>query len=73
VRETTGGGSYLAASDRRVLIGLGTHDHVERLAIRWPSGRDEIFTNLEAGQYLRIVEGTGVIALDQPFRTTGAK
>src|SRR5207244_9207468 len=69
VREITGGGSYLAASDRRLLIGLGTQRRVERLAIRWPSGREETFTDLEADQYLRIVEGPGVIAHKQPFQT----
>ena len=57
VRSLDGGGSYLAASDRRVHIGLGEAGRVDRLEVTWPSGRVEIRKNLPRGR-LRIVEGT---------------
>ena len=36
--QTTGGGSYLSASDPRLLIGLGQREKVDTVTIRWPSG-----------------------------------
>ena len=57
VRSVAGGGSYLAASDRRVHLGLGIADRVDRLEITWPSGRVEVRDDLPAGRR-RIEEGT---------------
>jgi enediyne biosynthesis protein E4 len=60
VRRVVGGGSYLAASDRRVHLGLGSAARVDRLDVAWPSGRREVWTNVPGGRRLRLVEGTGV-------------
>src|SRR5262249_35990594 len=43
VRWLCGGGSYLSASDRRLLVGLGQAQRVERLTVLWPSGRRQTF------------------------------
>ena len=37
-RQLKGGGSYLSVNDPRLLIGLGTAEQVESIAIRWPNG-----------------------------------
>jgi hypothetical protein len=52
-----GGGSYLSASDRRVLVGLGNAARVDRATITWPSGRREEFSNLAADRAWLIREG----------------
>jgi len=57
VRVLAGGGSYLAASDRRIHLGLGQARQVDRLEVTWPSGRVEVWRDLPAGT-LRTKEGT---------------
>jgi hypothetical protein len=57
VRVVAAGTSYLSASDRRVLVGLGTNDRVDRLTIRWPSGKTQTWSDLAAGRSLTIIEG----------------
>jgi hypothetical protein len=57
VRVLVGGGSYLSASDRRIHLGLGDLDRVDRLEIAWPSGLVEVWKNVSAGR-LRLEEGT---------------
>ena len=59
VRAVKGGGSYLSSSDRRAVFGLGGDSKVERLAVRWPSGRTQVWDGevLTADQYWRLVEG----------------
>ncbi len=58
VRPVVGGGSYLSAPDRRVHLGLGAADRVDRLEVTWPSGRSETWSDLPAGRPLRLEEGT---------------
>jgi hypothetical protein len=60
VRFAKGGGSYLSASDRRLLFGLGTKVWPGRLSVIWPSGRAEHWDGLEADRYHRLEEGRGV-------------
>jgi hypothetical protein len=59
VRDVIGGGSYLSASDRRVHLGLGKSQHVDRLDVTWPSGRSERWDDLPAWGMIRLEEGTG--------------
>ncbi len=56
VREATGGGSYLAANDRRIVIGLGKNQSSDRLTIEWPAGRKHEVSTVTGGRYLRFVE-----------------
>jgi hypothetical protein len=48
VRTVDGGGSYISANDPRVHFGLGDATRVDRLEIRWPSGRIEARADLPA-------------------------
>ena len=56
LRTIDGGGSYLCSSDPRVHFGLGNAARVDRLEIRWPSGKVEVRTNLPVNQQIEWVE-----------------
>jgi hypothetical protein len=47
---------YLSASDKRLLVGLGSDSTVKLVEIRWPSGTVQKFENLKARQMLKAVE-----------------
>jgi hypothetical protein len=55
-RWVTGGGSFLASHDRRVVFGLGSATGPAEIEIRWPSGRVQRITGLAAGKYHDVVE-----------------
>ena len=58
VAQRFGGGSYQSSGDARLHFGLGnTADRVESVEVRWPSGRVDHFTNLEADRGYRLIEG----------------
>jgi len=47
---------YMAGAEPRLHFGLGDHDLVERLEIRWPGGRIQILEDLAADMTYRIRE-----------------
>jgi hypothetical protein len=53
-REVTTGGSYLSASDPRLLFGLGTTDHVEAIEILWPSGTRQTLRGPAVDRYVTL-------------------
>jgi hypothetical protein len=57
VRFVHGGGSYLSASDRRIVVGLGTVPKADRVAVIWPDGKRQEFRDLEAGRGWRLTQG----------------
>lgn len=61
-RTRTGGGSYLASHDPRMVLGLGSATKVDSAEIRWPqpSGRIEKLADVPIDRYSRVVEGKGV-------------
>jgi hypothetical protein len=59
VRARQAGTSYLSCDEERLLIGLGTARQADRVVIYWPGGQAEVWTNLAAGQFVQLVEGTG--------------
>ncbi len=48
VMERDGGNSHGAQSDPRIHFGLGSNDRVDKMTIRWPSGRVQTFTDVPA-------------------------
>jgi hypothetical protein len=58
-RFAQGGGSYLSSSDRRHIFGLGTDEHVGRLTVLWPSGKEEHWDGLAVDRYWKLAEGSG--------------
>ncbi len=59
VRTLDGGGSYVSASDPRLVFGLGQATKVDRLVIRWPSGLVETRSEIPADRLLEFKEPTG--------------
>jgi thioredoxin-like negative regulator of GroEL len=57
VAHRLGGGSFLSASDGRLHFGLGGSTRVDRVEVRWPSGRIDTFRDLAAGKGYRLREG----------------
>jgi len=57
----TGGGSYLASHDPRIVIGIGKRTKIDWVEVRWPhpSRRVERFSNLPIDRYIQFVEGQG--------------
>ena len=51
------GSSYLSQSERTVTFGLGAAAAADSLAVRWPSGAEQVFRGLVAGRTYRLVEG----------------
>jgi enediyne biosynthesis protein E4 len=49
-------GSYLSASDKRLLIGLGGDDRLRLVELRWPSGVVQRLEDVRADQLLTIKE-----------------
>jgi len=56
-RQRTGGSSYLSDHDPRLLIGLGRASRAESVTVRWPSGAEQRFANVEVNRGYRLVEG----------------
>lgn len=57
-RAAKGGGSYLSANDRRAIFGLGKGSKLDRLSVRWPSGRTQTWKgDLRIDRYVRLSEG----------------
>ena len=56
-REIKAGMSYLSSNDLRVHFGLGQHQKVDTLEIKWPSGLVQTVQNIRADQIVTIEEG----------------
>ena len=68
IREIEGGGSYLSQSDLRANFGLGKAARAETVEIRWPSGLQQTFRNVDADKFYLIEEGSDRIALQSFVR-----
>ena len=52
-------GSYLSASDARVLIGLGAHAGDVDVTVHWPTGEAETWPSVKTNQYTQLRQGDG--------------
>jgi hypothetical protein len=59
VQEVRGGGSYYSQNDLRLHFGLGSASRVEALDVRWPSGLEEAWSNVDVNRLVTLKEGTG--------------
>jgi predicted Zn-dependent protease len=57
VSQRLGGGSYLSASDGRLHIGLGAAARIDRIEVRWPSGRVDSFQEIASDRAYLLREG----------------
>jgi hypothetical protein len=58
--EVRGGASYLSQNDLRLHFGLGDHDKMNEVDIRWPNGETEILRDVPADFIYTVIEGAGV-------------
>ncbi len=58
-RRVHSDGSYLSASDPRVLVGLGDTPGIEALIVHWPDGQSERFPAPVLRRYTTLVQGSG--------------
>jgi len=61
VREVRAGSSYLGQHDVRVHFGLGRASVVDRLDVRWPSGRVDVLKAIASQQDVTVAEGAGIV------------
>jgi hypothetical protein len=57
VAQRTGGGSFQSAGDPRLHFGLGSSTSVDRVEVRWPSGRTDRYPGLKADVGYLLREG----------------
>jgi hypothetical protein len=51
--------TYLSNSDPRLHIGLGGHQQIDRLEVRWSNGNAEYFSIPDLDRYVTLRQGTG--------------
>ena len=56
VTQKKGGSGYLSQNDPRLHFGLGSADKAEEIIIHWPSGEEQVLTDVGAGQILKVEE-----------------
>ena len=54
--ERVAGSGYLSQDDGRVHFGLGAATRVDKLTIHWPSGREQVLSNLAVDRILKVTE-----------------
>ena len=57
LRQVAGSAGFLSSSSRVLHFGLGDAERIDRLEVRWPSGKREVLENLDANQRLELREG----------------
>ena len=73
IRDIAGGGSYLSQSDLRANFGLGKATRVDSIEVKWPSGQQQIFRDVEADKFYRIEEGYDALGLQTFVRRTAVR
>jgi len=56
VRQVPAAGGYLSQSSKNLHFGLGNRERVDRVEIRWPSGKHQEILNPAINQWHRVVE-----------------
>ena len=73
LREHRAGEGFSAQNSETLLVGLGAHQRADAVRVRWPSGRTQRATDVEAGVLLTVYENprhspTGVAFVVVPYR-----
>ncbi len=66
IRTLRGGEGFLSQSSNWLHFGLGDATGIEKLVIRWPGGKPQEITGLEAGKFYRILAGKGAEVFTPP-------
>lgn len=57
IEEVHSGRGYQSHFGSRLHFGLGAHESVEQVEVRWPNGKTELFGPQKAGTHVRLKEG----------------
>jgi hypothetical protein len=60
MRMVRGGSSYLSQSELPLTFGVGKADRIDRLTVEWPSGANQEFRNILAGNAYELSENKGL-------------
>jgi hypothetical protein len=60
------GGNGRTQKEPVAYLGLGSHQQVDRLEIRWPSGQVDVLHDIPADQKIRVIEGRGTYHVVEP-------
>jgi enediyne biosynthesis protein E4 len=71
--DVRSGGSYLSQNDLRVHFGLGKGTKIDKVEIRWPSGRIETLQDLAVDKFYSVLEGQGIVPPERIRPTEPAK
>lgn len=66
LREVSAQSGYCGQNQLIAHFGLGKLDKIESVTVDWPSGLEEVFGNIFAGQFVKIVEGQGIVSTKNP-------
>ena len=59
LRTLRAGEGFLSQSSKWLHFGLGEHDRVEKIVVRWPHGQAETFTVPDVDRHYLLVQGAG--------------
>jgi hypothetical protein len=65
IRDIKAGESYGIQNSMTQIIGMGNAGAVETLMVTWPSGIQDIYTNVAAGSDLNLIEGEGSVGVSE--------
>ncbi len=60
-RRVRADGSFAAANDPRILVGLGPAAKVEEVRVVWPDGSEEVWGDVPPGEYTTLEKGSGTV------------
>ena len=69
VNTVRAGSSYLSCSDSRIYFGLGPVAQIDKVEIRWPSGKKDMLKVVAADAIYIVTEGKGITG-KQPLSKT---
>jgi enediyne biosynthesis protein E4 len=71
-RRTVSSSSYLSQDSRRIHIGLGSSNHIDRLDVHWSRGRSETWTNVSANRFWDVTQGEAALRAFVPGSVAGS-
>jgi hypothetical protein len=69
--EVHSGGSYLSQNDLRIHFGLANVTKIDKVEIHWPSGHNDVLTNLAVDQHYSVIEANGIVAPERARPSVG--
>jgi thioredoxin-like negative regulator of GroEL len=61
IRQLMAGDGYQCSNERRMVFGLGDAEVLDEIQVRWPSGLEQTFRDIQSDQELIVVEGNSSI------------